>query len=121
MKDGVNLILQGSQEDFPVVEGRQVIGILHRTDLFLALAQSKSETLVAKVMRKDFEAIEASDPLENVFSRMQENGFRILPVMQDEVLVGLLTAENMSEFLLIQTAMSQRKSFATEQRLSEQA
>lgn len=121
LRDAVQLILKGSQEDFPVVEGKQIVGILRKSDLLAALTESGPETLVSRVMRFEFETIDAREPLESVVPRLQENGLRFLPVVERESLVGMITAENLSELFLIQTAMSQRKSSERERLSSEAA
>jgi predicted transcriptional regulator len=72
-------------------------------------------------MRSEFETIDAREPLESVVPRLQENAFRFLPVVENESLVGMITAENLSELFLIQTAMSQRKSPEWERLSSEAA
>ena len=50
----VDLVLAGAQQDFPVVSGSRVAGILTRSDLLVALRQRGEYTLVADVMRRDF-------------------------------------------------------------------
>ncbi len=104
----VQLILEGSQHDFPVVENDAVIGILTRGDLIKALSTRGQFTPVMEVMHRDFEVIHPGDMLEPVFSRLQECNCHIFPVVQDARLVGLLTAENVGEFMMIQSAMRKR-------------
>jgi Zn-dependent protease/predicted transcriptional regulator len=104
----VQLVLGGSQHDFPVVENDTVIGILTRGDLIKALSMRGQFTPVKEFMRRDFELVHPGDMLEPAFSRLQECKCHIFPVVQDGRLVGLLTAENVGEFLMIQSAMRQR-------------
>ncbi|MBI1783872.1 site-2 protease family protein, partial [Candidatus Sumerlaeota bacterium] len=105
----IEYILEGSQHDFPVVdeEGR-VLGVLTRGDLVVALAHRPKETSVGEVMRRDLPQLESTELLENAFARMQEEGAATLPVMRNGRLVGLLTSENVGEFLMIQSALSRR-------------
>jgi Zn-dependent protease/CBS domain-containing protein len=104
----VELILEGSQHDFPVVENNTVVGILTRGDLIKALSAGGQSTRVVDVMRRDFEQVHPGDMLEPAFTRLQTCNCHIFPVMQDDRLVGLLTAENVGEFLMIQSAIRQR-------------
>ncbi|HVF09174.1 MAG TPA: site-2 protease family protein [Abditibacteriaceae bacterium] len=99
------LLLEGAQQDFPVVWGSEVIGILTRTDLMLALAQRGLETRVADVMRRDFCTANASEMLEPVFARLGQEQCRTMPVLRDGQLAGLLTLENVGEFVMIQAAL----------------
>lgn len=102
----VELVLAGSQQDFPVVAGGKVVGVLTRADLVSALAQRGSETRVADVMRSDVQSVEACEMLESAFARLQEGANRnLLPVMHEGRLVGLLTSENVGEFLMFHSAL----------------
>jgi CBS-domain-containing membrane protein len=51
-----------------------------------------------------------------VFQRLQASACRTLPVIQNRRLVGLLTAENLGEFLMIRSARNGR--LAVESRTS---
>jgi len=99
----VQLILTGSQHDFPVVDDEAVVGILLRADLFSALS-SKASATAGEVMRKDFPVLDASDKLEDAFRKIQECECTTVPVLKDGKLAGLVTSENLGEYLMIQAA-----------------
>ena len=101
----VDLVLQGSQQDFPVEEGGHVIGMLTRKEMLTALAMQGREAAVSGVMRRDFQAVEAGDMLESGLRVLQTCGCQTVPVIRREALVGLLTSENVGEFLAIQAAL----------------
>ena len=105
----VDEILAGSQQDFPVVEGDRVVGVLTRADLLVALAKQGLSTSVSSVMRRDFQMAEATEMLEMAFVRLQHCKCRTMPVIRNGRLLGLLTMENVGEFLSIQSALSQGK------------
>ena len=102
------LILSGSQQDFPVIDSDHVVGVITRDGLIKALAQ-KDRPLVRDVMHRDIALADASDMLETAFQRLQECECHTLPVLRNQRLVGLLTAENLGEFLMIRTALDGRK------------
>ena len=104
----IKLTLAGSQQDFPVVEGGTVVGILTRRDLLLALAKGGQGGYVADIMKRDFPTVEASDPLETVLTRMQAGEARTIPVTQYGRLIGILTADNIDEYLMIQAALRRK-------------
>lgn len=54
LADAVRLILEGSQQDFPVLEGVRVAGMLTRSDLLVALAEHGQDYPVTAAMRRDF-------------------------------------------------------------------
>jgi len=105
LSQAVEQLLRGAQQDFPVLDGNQVIGILTRADLLSALSRNSQELRVEAVMRRDIQPVHPGELLEPAFIRLQACGCHIFPVMQDERLVGLLTAENVGEFLMLQAAL----------------
>lgn len=100
IKDAANMLLATSQQDFPIVHGDQVVGLLGRNLLLKALAAEGPDAYVAGVMDRDFLAIEPENDLAEVLPLMAQAG-RCALVMDGEKLVGLLTTENLSEFLLL--------------------
>jgi Zn-dependent protease/CBS domain-containing protein len=103
------LVLSGSQHDFPVMDGDQVVGVITRDQLMKALAR-KDDPLVSAIMTREVAGVEPSEMLEGVLQRLQASASRMLPVLHNQRLVGLLTAENLGEFLMIRTATNSRRS-----------
>ena len=103
----VKLILSGSQTDFPVVEGDAVIGVLTRRDILAALSRQGEDVPVASVMRREFQTVDANEMLEPAFARLQTCDCHTIPVTSRGQLVGLLTTDNIGEFLMIQSALRQ--------------
>ena len=102
----VALLLSGAQQDFPVVDGGAVVGILTRGDLLRALARQEQQSPVAQVMRRDFLVADASDMLDITFQRLQGRDCHTIPVVRRGALVGLLTMDNVGEFLSVQAALA---------------
>lgn len=59
-------------------------------------------------MRRDFHIVDAGEMLETAFARLQECECHTLPVTRGGGLVGLVTSENLGEFLMIQAALKER-------------
>ena len=106
----VELILAGSQRDFPVTDDTGIIGILERDRILAALAQGGLDTLVAEEMARDFQSADAQEMLDAAFLRLQTCGCHTMPVLRGKRLAGLLTAENVGEFIMIQSALQGRGS-----------
>jgi len=101
----VDLILAGSQQDFPVVEDGRFVGVLTRDDFFRALSQQGPNTLVEDVVRRDVPSVDSHEMVEMALTRLQESGAKVLPVMHNGRFVGLVTPENITEFLMIRSAL----------------
>ncbi len=100
IRDAANLLLSTSQQDFPVVHGDQVVGLLGRNLLLRALAAEGPDAYVAGVMDRDFVSLDPAADLAQVLPVMARAG-RCALVMDQSKLLGLLTTENLSEFLLL--------------------
>jgi Zn-dependent protease len=100
VRDAANLLLSTSQQDFPVMHGEQVIGLLDRNGLLKALAAEGPDAYVAGVMDRDFLSLEPSTDLSEVLPLMAQGG-RCALVMDGTHLVGLLTTDNLAEFLML--------------------
>lgn len=110
LQQAIELILATPQQDFPVVDDSHVVGILTSRDLMVALQQRGPDALVDDVMRRDFLSLEAHEMLDAALARMHVAECCLTaPVMHHDALVGLLTAENVSEFLLIASALGERR------------
>jgi Zn-dependent protease/CBS domain-containing protein len=101
----VELILAGSQHDFPVVEDGRLVGILDRETFIKALAKSGQTGLVAEVMRRGIPEVDTHEMIDSALERLNNNSAKTLPVTHAGQLVGLITSENITEFLMIRTAL----------------
>jgi len=101
----VEHILAGWQQDFPVVFGDHVLGVLTREDLLRTLAQRGAEVPVRDAMTRDFQTADSHDMLEQALGLLKSCNCHSLPVQHDGRLVGMLTMDNVGEFLMIQSAL----------------
>lgn len=101
----VQHVLAGFQNDFPVVEEGRVVGMLTRPDLFAALTKRGQDAPVGEVMQTVFEVADPAEMAEAVFARLRDCDCHSLPVVEGAQVVGLVTAENVGEFLMIQAAL----------------
>ena len=111
----VERTLAGSQQDFPVMDDGKVVGILTSHDLLVGLARRGQDALVRDSMQRDFEVVEASQMLETAFRRLQTCHCHTVPVMRNGELAGLLTMDNVGEFVAIQAAA---KDFAAAEKVA---
>ena len=116
----VELTLAGSQQDFPVEENGRVAGVLTRADLLQALAKGGEGLSVSEVMQREFQMVDSSEMLDTIFPRLQNSQCHTLPVTRNGRLVGLMTMDNVGEFILIQSALkaSQGKALKLDPRLA---
>ncbi|MBL8097219.1 MAG: site-2 protease family protein [Anaerolineales bacterium] len=104
-----DLLIVGAQEDFPVVDDGRMVGLVTREDLITGLARRGLGGRVGEVMRRRFLAANPFDQLEAVVPRMQSVAVESVPVLEHGQLVGMLTAHNVREYLMIQEALRRRR------------
>jgi Zn-dependent protease/CBS domain-containing protein len=98
-------LVAGSQEDFPVLAGGQVAGLVMRADVLKGLAEQGTAAKVRDLMRRDCGSVEETAMLDETFQRMQQHGCPLLPVTRMGQLVGLVTLGNIGEWLMIHSAL----------------
>lgn len=102
----VGELLAGSQQDFPVLENERPVGILRRNELVKALSEGRRNAPVAEVMCRECETVEEATPLKRAVESMHARQCATVPVVSDGRLVGLLTLENISEMIMVNTALA---------------
>jgi Zn-dependent protease len=111
LREVANHVLRGFQPDYPVADGAgRVVGILPQAELLAGLSSDGPTAPVSKYMRTDFKTAAPGEMLDRALARLQEGECPVLPVLDGERLVGLLTAENIGELVMIREAIKARRS-----------
>lgn len=109
LSKAADLLLQSSQQEFPVVWGEEVLGLLSRDDIVRGIAQNGPSEYVAGHMRRDFRKLPPGAPLEDAMQLFSDDRSAVL-VMDDERLIGMLTIENLGEFMMLEQVRSRQAS-----------
>jgi CBS domain-containing protein len=113
-QQAADLIVSSWQTDFPILEGGQIAGILTRHDLIQALANAASPlTSVGAIMRRNVPFCHPDDPLDECLLQLRTSELPVLPVVEHGRLVGLITSENVGEFLLLNAPEQEGAGFRT--------
>jgi Zn-dependent protease/CBS domain-containing protein len=109
VREAGDLLLSTSQQDFPVMHGDEVIGLLTRSALMRAMLREGPEAYVAGVMERNFPRVSPDMELTAALALLSAAGSSAL-VMDGARLLGLLTAQNLYEFMLLrQVSLAQAK------------
>lgn len=100
-------VLASFQQDFPVVDEGRVVGMITQRSLFEALATDGRDGVVANAMQAEFATATPGEMVAEVIPRLQAASLRSIPVLDGGRIVGLLTTENISELLMIRSALAQ--------------
>lgn len=100
----VALTLAGFQQDFPVMDGTRLVGVLTHGDVLRGLAERGPNIQVDHAMRGEFEIAGPSEALDGALARMHQGEHGVLMVVEHERVVGILTAGNVGELLAMEGA-----------------
>jgi CBS domain-containing protein len=99
IRDAAAMLLATSQTDFPVVLGESVMGLLGRNALLRGMAVDGPDAYVAGIMDREFPRVSGDTSLTDALPLLSKTS--CLLVMDSERLLGLLTRENLSEYLML--------------------
>jgi Zn-dependent protease/predicted transcriptional regulator len=104
----VGVVLAGFQQDFPVTQDGRLVGVLTRDRLVRAFSELGPDAPVADAMRRDYVTAEESELLSTALDRLTQSRCRTLPVIKGGALVGMLSMDNLGEYLLVQNGRRRR-------------
>ena len=93
--DALERALHSLQNDFPVVSEGRVVGVLTRGGLLRAFSGQGWNQSVQAVMSSRFETAQRGDTLAAGFNKLAARGLSLLPVLENERLVGIVTLQNL--------------------------
>jgi len=109
IREAGDLLLSTSQQDFPVMHGDEVVGLLTRSALMRGMLREGPDAYVAGVMERNFPRVPPDMDLAAALPILSAAGSSAL-VMDGDRLLGLLTAQNLYEYMLLrQVSIAQAK------------
>jgi Zn-dependent protease/CBS domain-containing protein len=103
----VDLTLAGFQQDFPVMDGARLVGVLTHADLLRGLAERGTSHSVGQAMSAALDTASPWEALDEASARMLRGERRVLIVVENEKVVGLLTVGNVGELVALEAASRQ--------------
>jgi CBS domain-containing protein len=105
LADAVDLTLAGTQRDFPVVSGQEIVGVLTQAAILRGLRDRGADGLVREAMQPPTVA-DIHDTLSHLLENLQSSETQLVCITRQDRLVGLVDLENIGEFLRIQQALA---------------
>lgn len=106
IRDAGNLLLSTSQHDFPVVHGESVIGLLTRSALVQAMLNQGPDGYVSGAMAREFIRLTPETALVDALPQLSGAAACALVMDSADRLVGILTSEHLSEFIVLRQVTS---------------
>jgi Zn-dependent protease/CBS domain-containing protein len=92
--DALDKAVHSLQDDFPVVRGSDMVGVISRQKILEAL-RMEGNGYVQAVMNKLFEVSIREESLASAFRKLTSRNLSIIPVVEDQRLVGIVTLQNL--------------------------
>ena len=94
LEDALEKAVHSLQDDFPVVRGSDMVGVISRQRILEAL-RLEGNGYVQAVMNKLFEVSARQESLTSAFRKLTSRNLSIIPVVEDQRLVGIVTLQNL--------------------------
>jgi stage IV sporulation protein FB len=108
LRQAVDLLLEGEQSEFPVVDNNGAVeGLLTRDLLVRALNAHGPDLPVSQAMARNVPAIPLGVKFEEALGRLRASGLPALPVVDTAGrLMGLLTLDNITDLIMVRQAVT---------------
>jgi Zn-dependent protease len=94
LEDALHKAVHTLQDDFPVVRGSDMVGVISRQKILDAL-RGGGNGYVQSAMNRVFSVSQAGDTLASAFRKLTSQGVTVLPVVNSGRLVGIITLQNL--------------------------
>jgi len=110
LEDALAKAVHTLQDDFPVIRGGDMVGVISKNNIVKALRE-QGNGYVQSAMRKAFEIGARNESLAAAFRKIAAHGATIIPVVEENRLVGIVTLQNLmhSMGLLAESKRLQRE------------
>jgi Zn-dependent protease/CBS domain-containing protein len=94
LEDALDKAVHSLQDDFPVIRGSDMVGVISRQRILEAL-RLEGNGYVQAVMNKLFEVSARQESLASAYRKLTARNLSIIPVVEDQRLVGIITLQNL--------------------------
>ena len=94
LEDALEKAVHTLQDDFPVVRGSDMVGVISKAGILEAL-RIDGNSYVQSVMNRIFEVSSRQESLASAFRKLNSRNLSIIPVVEDQRLVGIVTLQNL--------------------------
>jgi Zn-dependent protease/predicted transcriptional regulator len=94
LEDALEKAVHTLQDDFPVVRGSDMVGVISRQKILEAL-RAEGNGYVQAVMNRIFEVAAKQESLASAFRKLSARNLSIIPIVDEQRLVGIVTLQNL--------------------------
>jgi Zn-dependent protease/predicted transcriptional regulator len=94
LEDALDKAVHTLQDDFPVVRGSDMVGVISKQKILDAL-RSDGNGYVQAAMNRLFEVASKQESLASAFRKLAGRNLSIIPVVDEQRLIGIITLQNL--------------------------
>jgi len=94
LEDALEKAVHTLQDDFPVVRGSDMVGVVSRQKILEAL-RADGNGYVQAVMNRIFDVAAKQESLASAFRKLSARNLSIIPIVDEQQLVGIVTLQNL--------------------------
>ena len=94
LEDALEKAVHTLQDDFPVVRGSDMVGVISRQKILEAL-RAEGNGYVQAVMNRIFDVAAKQESLASAFRKLSARNLSIIPIVDEQHLVGIVTLQNL--------------------------
>ncbi len=94
LEDALDKAVHTLQDDFPVVRGSDMVGVISKQKILDAL-RADGNGYVQAAMNRLFDVASKQDSLASAFRKLAARNLSIIPVVDEQRLVGIVTLQNL--------------------------
>ncbi len=114
LEDALNKAVHSLQDDFPVVRGPDMVGVISKQNILEALRR-EGNGYVQSAMSRMFDVASRRESLASAFRKLNTHNLSIIPVVENDHLIGIVTLQNlMHSMTLLAESRKLRRSALTE-------
>ncbi|HWF90801.1 MAG TPA: site-2 protease family protein [Terriglobales bacterium] len=94
LEDALNKAVHCLQDDFPVIRGGDMVGIISRQKIVHAL-RAEGNGYVQSAMNRIFDVAQKKESLASAFRKLSSRNLSLIPIVEEQRLVGIVTLQNL--------------------------
>ena len=94
LEDALDKAVHCLQDDFPVIRNGDMVGVVSKQKM-LQTFRREGNGYVQAVMNRIFDVAQKTESLSSAFRKLRARNLSIIPVVEDQQLVGIVTLQNL--------------------------
>ena len=100
LEDALHKAVHCLQDDFPVIRGSDMVGVISKQKILQALRAS-GNSYVQSAMNQVYEVGQRNETLAGAFHKITQGELTLIPVVEDQRLVGIVTLQNLMHSMAV--------------------